>query len=69
MDKYEKNTDIPNPNTVFPNEYGTTCFIKNTVKAPNVSIGDYTYYDSEISPEDFEKNNILFNYLSSATSS
>ena len=54
MDKHEKYTDIPNPNTVFPNEYGTTCFIKNVIKAPNVFIGDYTYYDSEIAPEEFE---------------
>ena len=21
--------DIPNPNELFPNEYGTSCFIKN----------------------------------------
>lgn len=62
MDKNKKNTNIPDPNTVFPNEFGTTCFIKNVVKASNVFIGDYTYYDSENSPEEFEKNNILFNY-------
>ena len=53
---------IPNPNTIFPNDYGTTCFVKNVVKAPNVTIGDYTYYDDDKHPEDFEKNNILFNY-------
>ena len=62
MNKNKKYTNIPDPNTVFPNEFGTTCFIKNVVKAPNVFIGDYTYYDSENSPEEFEKNNILFNY-------
>lgn len=56
--------NIPNPNTVFPNEYGTTCFLKNIIKAPNVYVGDYTYYDNyDKSPLDFEKNNILFNYL------
>ena len=22
---------IPNPDTVFPNEYGTSCFLKNVV--------------------------------------
>lgn len=55
--------NIPNPNTVFPNEYGTTCFLKNIIKAPNVYVGDYTYYDNyDKSPLDFEKNNILFNY-------
>ena len=30
--------------------------------APNVSIGDYTYYDDTEQPTEFEKNNILFNY-------
>lgn len=53
---------LPNPNAIFPNEYKTSCFIKNVVKAPNVSIGDYTYYDDTDHPECFEQNNILFNY-------
>lgn len=52
---------IPNPNEVFPNEYKTTCFIKNVVTAPNISIGDYTYYD-DAEPTAFEGNNVLFNY-------
>ena len=33
---------IPDPNTLFPNDYGTSCFIKNAVTAPNIQIGDYT---------------------------
>lgn len=53
----------PNPNDVFPSAYKTTCFLKNVVKATNVTIGDYTYYDDEENPTEFEKNNILFNYL------
>lgn len=53
---------IPDPNCIFPTKYKTTCFIKNTIQAPNIIIGDYTYYDSEQSPENFERNNILFNY-------
>ena len=32
----------PDPNAIFPNEYGTTCFIRNVVKAPNISVGEYT---------------------------
>lgn len=32
------------------------------VKAPNISIGDYTYYDDAEDPAGFEKNNVLFNY-------
>lgn len=53
---------IPNPNERFPNEYGTSCFIKNVVTAPNIFIGDYTYYDDPVDPASFEKNNVLFNY-------
>ncbi len=52
----------PDPNAIFPNEYGTTCFIRNVVKAPNISVGEYTYYDSEDHPELFEQTNVLFNY-------
>lgn len=32
------------------------------VKAPNISVGEYTYYDSEDHPELFEQTNVLFNY-------
>lgn len=53
---------IPDPNAIFPNEYGTTCFIRNAIKAPNISVGEYTYYDSEDHPELFEQTNVLFNY-------
>ena len=53
---------IPNPNEIFPNAYKTSCFIKNIVQAPNISIGEYTYYDDAQDPTGFERNNILFNY-------
>lgn len=53
---------IPDPNQVFPNQYKTSCFIKNVVKAPNILIGDYTYYDDACDPTGFERNNVLFNY-------
>lgn len=53
---------IPAPNAVFPNEYKTSCFLKNVVTAPNISIGDYTYYDDPDDPAGFEHNNVLFNY-------
>ena len=54
---------IPDPDVIFPNRYGTTCFLKNVVKAPNIIIGDYTYYDCpEGDPTRFEQDNILFNY-------
>ena len=53
---------IPDPNVIFPNEYKTSCYIKNVVTAPNIFIGNYTYYDDTHAPEDFETNNVLFNY-------
>lgn len=52
----------PNPNDLFPTNHKTICYIKNVVTAPNISIGDYTYYDDDTNPADFEKNNILFNW-------
>lgn len=55
-------TKIPDPDVVFPNEYKTSCFIKNVVTAPNIIVGDYTYYDDTVAPTEFEKNNVLFNY-------
>lgn len=54
--------NIPNPDAIFPNEYGTSCFIKNVITAPNISVGDYTYYDDPVDPEGFERNNVLFNW-------
>lgn len=53
---------IPDSHAVFPNEYKTSCFIKNIIKAPNILVGDYTYYDDPIDPTGFEQNNVLFNY-------
>ena len=54
--------NIPDPNVIFPNEYGTSCFVKNVVHAPNIEIGDYTYYDDDTDPTGFERSNVLFNY-------
>ena len=52
----------PDPYVIFPNEYGTSCFIRNVIAAPNISVGDYTYYDDPVDPTGFERNNVLFNY-------
>ena len=46
---------IPNPHEIYPNEYKTSCFIKNVITAPNIHVGDYTYYDGAADPTDFEK--------------
>lgn len=50
------------PDVVFPNEYGTSCFLKNVITAPNITVGDYTYYDDPADPTAFEQNNVLFNW-------
>lgn len=52
----------PDPNVIFPNEYKTSVFLKNIVSAPNIFVGDYTYYDSPEHPENFEKTQVLFNH-------
>ena len=35
---------------------------ENVVKAPNIEIGDYTYYDDAAGPQHFEERNVLFNW-------
>lgn len=54
--------NIPDPNMIFPNEYETSCFLKNVITAPNIFVGDYTYYDHPTDPTSFERNNVLFNW-------
>lgn len=41
---------LPDPHAIFPNAYHTSCFIKNVITAPNISVGDYTYYDDPKHP-------------------
>lgn len=55
-------SNIPNPDVIFPNEFKTSCFLKNVITAPNITVGDYTYYDDPVDPTGFERNNVLFNY-------
>lgn len=52
---------IPDPNAVYPNEYHTSCFLKNVITAPNIQVGEYTYYDGPVEPTGFERNNVLYN--------
>lgn len=54
----------PDPKTLYPIPGNTdVVFIKNLVKAPNVFIGDYTYFDGRRhGPENFEEYHILYNY-------
>ena len=53
---------LPSPDVVFPNEYGTTCFLKNVITRPNIEVGDYTYYDDPVDPTAFEQRNVLFHW-------
>ncbi|MEM8524392.1 MAG: CatB-related O-acetyltransferase [Bacteroidota bacterium] len=49
--------NIPNKNSSFPLlNYDRLCFLKNIIKNPNITVGDYTYYDDFENVENFEKN-------------
>lgn len=52
--------NIPSPDVVFPNEYGTSCFLKNVITAPSITVGDCTYYDGPADPAAFEGNSGKF---------
>jgi virginiamycin A acetyltransferase len=54
----------PNPKTLYPiKDYEKLAFLKNFVKAPNIFVGDYTYFDDPRSgPLKFEEHNVLYNY-------
>ncbi len=52
----------PDPKAVHPIPgVSQVCFIKNVVRAQNIEIGDYTYYDDPEDPEGFERN-VLYHY-------
>lgn len=45
----------PDPNMIHPNEkIPSVCYIKNTITRPNITVGDYTYYDDPVDSEHFE---------------
>ena len=54
----------PDPNTYYPlPNYDKLVFLKPFVKAPNIIVGDYTYFDDAVNgPEKFEERNVLYNY-------
>jgi virginiamycin A acetyltransferase len=53
----------PNPKSLHPIEgYDKLVFLKNFVKAPNITVGDYTYFADHLNgPERFEERNVLYN--------
>ncbi|WP_299835785.1 CatB-related O-acetyltransferase [uncultured Tenacibaculum sp.] len=47
----------PDKHTKFPlANYKKLCFLKNIITNPNITVGDYTYYDDFENVENFEKN-------------
>lgn len=54
----------PDPETKYPLPgYDKLVFLKHFIKAPNIYVGDYTYYDDRhYGPESFEDRNVLYNY-------
>lgn len=54
----------PHPNTLYPLPGDNNLvFLKNLIKSPNISVGDYTYFDDRrYGPEKFEEYNVLYNY-------
>lgn len=54
----------PDPNSIHPIKDNTKLiFLKNFVKASNITVGDYTYFDDRRNgPENFEEYNVLYNY-------
>ncbi|EIR5212424.1 Vat family streptogramin A O-acetyltransferase [Salmonella enterica] len=52
----------PDPSNTHPMEgFPQVCFIKNTVKNPNIIVGDFTYYDDPEDSENFERN-VLYHF-------
>lgn len=47
----------PNPNQKSPlPQYDRLCFLRNIINSPNISIGDFTYYDDFDDVGNFKKN-------------
>ena len=53
----------PDPESIHPlKDYAKLVFLKNFVKAPNIIVGDYTYFADHLhGPEKFEEHNVLYN--------
>ena len=56
------NDYIPNSNEIFLYEYKISCFIKNVIKASNIIVGGYTYYDDIEDSTNLALDHVLFNY-------
>ena len=54
----------PDPKCLYPiRGYEKLVFLNNFIKASNIIVGDYTYFDDRRNgPERFEEYNVLYNY-------
>lgn len=53
----------PNPDTRFPlAATKRVVFLKSIMSGPNISVGDYSYYDDPHEPECFQERNVLYHY-------
>ena len=61
----ESSHSFPNPETLYPIHGITrTGFLKNFIKNPQISVGDFTYYDDPEDINNFEKNVLyLFEFM------
>lgn len=52
---------IPNKDMDYPiRQSKGIVFLKNIIKSPNIIVGDYTYYSSLDSGQEFERHNVLY---------
>jgi len=52
----------PDPANPYPMKgFPQVCFIKNTIKGPNIEVGDYSYYDDPEDSAGFERN-VLYHF-------
>lgn len=52
----------PDPNAIYPNEnIKSICFIKNVITRPNITAGEYSYYNDSNGAERFEER-VTYHY-------
>ncbi len=63
-DQIDDRNDIhPDPGLIFPRKNdNNTCYLKGVVKDPNIVVGDFTFYNDNGDPTEFEKKNVLYHY-------
>jgi len=53
----------PDPGCAYPLSHAKrVVFLKPHITRPNISVGDFTYYDSPCHPERFQDDNVLHHY-------